>query len=228
MAITKIQQATLDQGATNASISLGSAITPGNLIVFAVYTRNGTSATTFTFSAETWNLLGRTCCTTATGIWPAAIYWIIAPGGMSNTITCTAAGGSPSTTQRYVAEYSGISGVDTGATVLTPSGRAPNNVGSDTYTPTSGLEQLLVSIATWRTDTLPGVFAPTTGFTEDYESNGANGPACTFNSRIVSSTSGGYTVASTHTGTGNDAGLVAGSFLGIVAVASHSQSIVIT
>lgn len=204
MAIALVQSAISDPSVsvTNPSATLGAAPTTGNLQVAWIGKREGTGSG-FTLSGTGWTLIRRTA-TTATDSWPCALYYRVVPSGASATVTATTttAGGA----LLIIAEFSGVSALDTSVFSGETTGAATVSI-----TPASASDVLLISGCAIRSDTSPPL-TPATGMTELHDDDVAtNGPQCAMNYRIVTGTSGAYTVGST--GTTSARGVVGASFL---------------
>lgn len=105
-----------------------------------------------------------------------------------------------------VSEYSGVGSFDTSAFSGETTGAATVSI-----TPVASSNVVLVSGCAVRSDTSPPL-TPATGMTELHDDDiNTNGPQSAMNYRIVTGTSGSYTVGST--GTTAARGVVGASFL---------------
>lgn len=216
MAIALVQSAISDPSlsVTNPSAVLGSSPTAGNLQIAWIGKREGTGST-FSLDGTGWALIRRTA-TTATDSWPCAMYSRTVPSGASATITATTTGAGGALL--IVAEFTGVGAFDVDAFSGETTGAATVSI-----TPAASSNVLLVSGCAVRNDTSPNL-TPATGMTELHDDDiNTNGPQCAVNYRIVTGTSGSYTVGST--GTTSARGVVGASFLEAAAL-GRTQAVI--
>lgn len=199
MAIAYVQHKSADGTAASQTVVLDSAPTAGNVHVLWATRREGTGAT-FTPDGSGWSLIQRTSCA-GSDSWPVEMHYRVVPGGASATIVCSGA------SDLVVAEFSGVGDFDTSAY----SG-VTNTAATVSITPAGSSNVLLVAGVAIKSDW--GItLTPSTGMTGLVTGAfSGSGPYTAFAYRIVTGTSGAYTVGFTGND-GSDRAVVAASLL---------------
>jgi len=184
--------------------TFASAPVEGNVQIAWVTRRDGT-ASVFTWTGAGWTLIRRSS-TTAGDSWPCAMYYRPVTAGLSDTDTVTGsvAGGN---IHWVGAEFSGLGALDTDNGSGPATGQ-PNF----SFTPTSGLEALLIAGVSVRNDSSPDltVAGAMTELFADFDQQSSNGPRVGMYYQLVNPTTGSYTVGAT--GSTSARAVVAASF----------------